>query len=74
MTKLDIAKAKSELDRLVELAKNGEEIIITVKDRPVVKIVPVREEKKPLKFGSAKGKITMSDDFDGPLADFAEYS
>ena len=74
MTKLDIAKAKSELERLVELAKNGEEIIITVKDRPVVKIVPVREEKRPLKFGSAKGKITMSDDFDEPLADFAEYT
>ncbi|MFN4787068.1 MAG: DUF2281 domain-containing protein, partial [Pseudanabaena sp.] len=26
------------------------------------------------KFGSAKGLIKMSDDFDEPLEDFAEYA
>lgn len=25
------------------------------------------------KFGSAKGKIRLSDDFDAPLADFKDY-
>ncbi|WP_255327397.1 DUF2281 domain-containing protein [Pedobacter sp. V48] len=25
------------------------------------------------KFGSLKGKITLSDDFDAPLEDFKEY-
>ncbi|MCU0340994.1 MAG: DUF2281 domain-containing protein [Spirosomaceae bacterium] len=30
------------------------------------------EEKKPV-FGSFKGKITMSEDFDEPLEDFKEY-
>lgn len=29
--------------------------------------------KKPAKFGSAKGKIRMSADFDEPLDDFKEY-
>lgn len=30
-------------------------------------------EKKNAKFGSAKGKIKMSDDFDEPLDDFKDY-
>ncbi len=29
--------------------------------------------KKPAKFGSAKGKIKMSTDFDEPLDDFKDY-
>lgn len=29
--------------------------------------------KKPAKFGSAKGKIKMSADFDEPLDDFKDY-
>jgi len=33
---------------------------------------PQTSVKTP-KFGSAKGKIWMADDFDAPLEDFAEY-
>lgn len=32
-----------------------------------------RVAKKPAKFGSAKGKIKMSIDFDEPLDDFKYY-
>jgi hypothetical protein len=41
--------------------------------------VLVRREAKPqsngkrLGFGSARGQIKMSDDFDAPLADFSDY-
>lgn len=31
------------------------------------------EQKKRPQFGSAEGSIQMSDDFDEPLQDFAEY-
>ena len=34
------------------------------------KISPI---KKPLKRGSAKGKVWTSSDFDEPLEDFKEY-
>jgi len=34
--------------------------------------VSVRKHKKR-QFGSAKGMITMADDFDDPLEDFQEY-
>ena len=70
MTKLDIVQAKSNLLKLLDLAIKGEEIVITKDDKPVAKISPI---KRPLKRGSAKGKIWMSDDFDQPLEDFQEY-
>ena len=70
MTKLDISQAKSDLSKLLDLAINGEEIVILQGDEPVAKISPI---KRPLKRGSAKGKVWMSDDFDEPLEDFQNY-
>ena len=70
MTQLDITQAKSDLAKLLDLAINGEEIVITQDDKPVAKISPI---KRPLKRGSAKGKVWISDDFDEPLEEFQEY-
>ena len=70
MTQLDISQAKADLSILLDLAIKGEEIVITQDDKPVVKISPI---KRPLKRGSAKGKVWMSDDFDESLEDFQEY-
>ena len=70
MTQLDITQAKSILYKLLDLAIQGEEIVITQDDKPVAKISPI---KRPLKRGTAKGKVWMSDDFDEPLEDFKEY-
>ena len=70
MTQLDISQAKSDLSKLLDLAIQGEETVITQDDKPVAKISPI---KRLLKRGSAKGKVWMSDDFDQPLEDFQEY-
>ena len=70
MTQLDIVQAKLNLSKLIDLAIKGEEIVITQDDKPVARISPV---KRPLKRGSAKGKVWISDDFDEPLEDFKEY-
>jgi len=70
MTQLDISQAKSDFLTLLDLALQGEEIVITLDDQPVAKISPI---KRPLKRGSAKGKLWMSEDFDQPLEDFQEY-
>ena len=70
MTRLDISQAKADLSKLLDLAIQGEEIVITQDNNPVAKISPI---KHPLKRGSAKGKVWMSDDFDEPLEDFKEY-
>ena len=70
MTQLDITQAKADLSKLLDLAIKGEEIVITQDNKPVAKISPI---KRPLKRGSAKGEVWMSDDFDEPLEDFQEY-
>jgi prevent-host-death family protein len=65
--------AKKHLGDLIEAAVNGDELVITKGDRPVVKLVPAGATNAHPRFGSAKGLITMSEDFDAPLEDFGEY-
>jgi len=73
MTQLDITKVKADISELLDLAIGGEEIVITQDNKPVAKILPITPVLRPLKRGSAKGKVQMSDDFDEPLEDFKEY-
>ena len=73
MHQVNIEEAKTHLTDLIDAAVNGEEILITKDDQHVVKLVPVTKAKPRPQFGSAKGLITMSDDFAEPLADFEEY-
>ncbi|MEH2024897.1 type II toxin-antitoxin system Phd/YefM family antitoxin [Nostoc sp.] len=74
MQHITIEAASQNLDELIAAAINGEEIIITKYQQPMVKLTPVILEKKrsPL-FGSAKDLITISDDFDEPLEEFPDY-
>lgn len=60
----NIHEAKTHLSRLVERAANGEEIIIAKAGKPMAKLVPYHEEKKPRKPGCWKGKVWIADDFD----------
>ncbi len=75
MRLVNLADASKHLPELIEAAKGGEEIIITKDEQPVVKLVPVPPVKKrrPAKAGTAKGLITIADDFDEPLEDFKDY-
>jgi antitoxin (DNA-binding transcriptional repressor) of toxin-antitoxin stability system len=70
---INIDEAKSKLPALIDAAINGEEIVIAKDDQHVVKLVPISRAKPRPQFGSAKGLISMSDDFDEPLEDFADY-
>jgi antitoxin (DNA-binding transcriptional repressor) of toxin-antitoxin stability system len=74
---LTIAQAEGQLESLMAEAFKGDEVIITGADKREIKLVPIQ---KPVNgsttrkgFGSLKGKVWMSDDFDAPLEDFAEY-
>jgi antitoxin (DNA-binding transcriptional repressor) of toxin-antitoxin stability system len=72
---IPLAEASEELVRLVEAALQGEEIVILKDNQPVVKLTllePV-QKRRPVKAGSAKGQVWMSEDFDEPLEDFKEY-
>jgi integration host factor subunit beta len=54
-------------------AFEGEELIITRNDEPVLKLVPTSKPSIRRKAGTAKGMITIAEDFDEPLEDFREY-
>ena len=45
----------------------GEEIVIAKAGKPVARLVPFAPTGLVRKPGTAKGMITMSDDFDAPL-------
>lgn len=73
MQQISLVEAYKDLPSLIEAAIKGEEIIIIKDDLPVVKIMPLSPVKQPRKAGSAKGLVTLSDDFDEPIADFEDY-
>jgi antitoxin (DNA-binding transcriptional repressor) of toxin-antitoxin stability system len=73
MQQIELTEARKHLTDLIKTALGGEEIVITQDDQPVLKLVRIPAPKTRRKAGSAKGLITMSDDFDAPLEEFQEY-
>ncbi len=74
MHQINLKEAETQLAKLIEAAASGEEVVITRSDGASFKIVPINLSKPCPKFGSAKGRIRMSDDFDESLEDFEEYA
>jgi len=73
MYQIELDEAKAQLETLIQTALNGEEVVITRNDEPVLKLVPIVRAHLRRKAGSAKGLISMTEDFDEPLEDFREY-
>jgi len=64
MLTANMHEAKTQLSRLVERALAGEEVVIARAGKPLVRLVPVVEEKPRRQFGRLKGKIRIAPDFD----------
>ena len=73
MLNVDIVRAENCLSELIAQSIGGKEIVITRSGQPLVKLVALTGQKRKRRFGSAKGLIKISDDFDEPLEDFREY-
>jgi len=74
MHQVNIHEAKTHLSKLIQEAVAGEEVIIAKDNKPIVKLVVLQNAKLERKLGSAKGLVKfISDDFDAPLDDFADY-
>lgn len=73
MKNIDIKQVKQVLPQILE-QDIDDLIIITKQGLPIAKIVGISKKKKQRVFGSAKGLIKMTDDFDAPLEDFKEYT
>jgi prevent-host-death family protein len=59
---INVSEAKAKLSKLVEKARNGEEVIIAKNNIPLVKVVPYNPISKR-KLGLLKGQIEIPDDF-----------
>ncbi|MDM8517880.1 type II toxin-antitoxin system prevent-host-death family antitoxin [Desulfobacterales bacterium HSG16] len=74
MLNIDINKAESSFSDLINQTANGNEIIITKDGHPFVKLISlIKKTKKKRQFGSAKGLIKISDDFDKTPEEFEDY-
>lgn len=73
MTQIALMDAQTRLPDIVAAVAKGEEFVITLDGKPVARIAAADQSKPKRVFGSARGMVHMSDDFDAPLDDFAEY-
>lgn len=74
METIDINQALPQINKLLEIASTGEEIIITKNNQPMVKLISIKStNKRPPLFGSDKDIISIRDDFDEPLEEFTDY-
>lgn len=64
MEVINIHQAKTNLSKLIEKTKAGEEIVIAKAGKPVAKLVAYKEKLKKRKPGLWKGKVWVSPDFD----------
>lgn len=70
---IDITEAQQRFLEIIQAAERGESIIITKNAHPVAQVTPLKDTIHRPTFGSARGMIKMSEDFDAPLEDFREY-
>ncbi len=73
-TIVTMEEAQAKLPELVAHLETGEELIITLDQKPVARLM--REQtslRKPRKAGSAKGKLIILQEDDEHLKDFEEY-
>lgn len=66
-------EAKTQLSKLVERVEGGEEIVITRRGEPAVRLVPARRGDGFASLAGAwQGQVRIGDDFDELPADLAE--
>ena len=67
MASISVYQARAELSRLIERALAGEEIVITRRGQPTVRLLPVEQPQPRRKPGALKGKLTLPESFFDPL-------
>ncbi|MGN6189772.1 MAG: type II toxin-antitoxin system Phd/YefM family antitoxin [Conexibacter sp.] len=73
MAEVGMHEAKTHLSQLVERALAGEEIVVTRRGKPAVRLMPMTAlSDRASLFGCMAGEIEMADDFDELPDDIAE--
>ncbi len=74
MTQVTIHEARTHLSRLIQLALDGEEVVIAKGKQPLVKLTVLPEARKQRRIGGGSEVILyIAPDFDAPIEDMAEY-
>lgn len=70
-TTVDITQGEQNLTALLDLAKAGNEVVITEGAVPIARLVGLQAQppQKARRAGMHQGAVTVSDDFDEPLPD-----
>jgi len=74
MQDIDVDQARQHLPELVEQATHGEGVVITKGGQPIARLIPITKGKKLRQFGSARGFIKISGDFNEPPENFRNYT
>ena len=72
MVQVNVEEAKVRLLDLINAVLRGETVVILKAPQEAVQLVPAFPMGRR-QFGSAKGLVKMTEDFDAPLPDFNEY-
>lgn len=62
-----VHEAKTQLSKLIELVRGGEEVVITRRGEAVALLV--RAPAPTRHFGLDRGRLVVPDDFDAPMGD-----
>ncbi len=70
---VNIADAKARLSELVDRCLAGEEVVISRRNKPVVRLVVARPDGEAVRLGRFDGQGRVAPDFDEPLDDFVDH-
>jgi len=66
---VNMHEAKTQLSKLVERVRLGEEVVIAKDGKPVARLVPIPPAGATRPAGTYAGRIRVADDFDAALPD-----
>ncbi len=67
METVNIQNVKLHLSQLVDKVVSGEEIVVSRRGKPIVRITQLEPPKRVVKFGVLRDKVQIAPDFDAPL-------
>lgn len=67
MRSVKVHEAKTNLSKLIERARRGEDVVIARGATPVVRLVPVGEVQGRRQPGALRGKLRVGPEFFRPL-------
>ncbi|MDD5309124.1 MAG: type II toxin-antitoxin system prevent-host-death family antitoxin [Deltaproteobacteria bacterium] len=73
MTTVNIHEAKSKLSDLIRRVLRGEEVVISRRNVPLVRMVSARVPGEGRTLGWARGRIELTPDFDALPEEFSDY-